>query len=63
MATRTIEEESGAHAELPPPNSSAWMPRKLAAAASDSLDLISKEWVAQPISHAAFQGGLLLRPG
>ena len=40
MATRTIGVESGARAEPQPPISSAWMPRKLTAAASDSLDLI-----------------------
>jgi peptidoglycan/LPS O-acetylase OafA/YrhL len=40
MATRTIEGEYGARSEPPSPNSSAWMPRKLTAAASDSLDLI-----------------------
>jgi peptidoglycan/LPS O-acetylase OafA/YrhL len=40
MATRTIDRESGARSEAPSPNSSAWMPRKLTAAASDSLDLI-----------------------
>lgn len=40
MATRTIPEESGARSEPAPPISSAWMPRKLTAAASDSLDLI-----------------------
>ena len=40
MATRTIMEKSGARSEAPSPNSSAWMPRKLTAAASDSLDLI-----------------------
>ena len=40
MATRTIEEQSGALSEPPSPISSAWMPRKLTAAASDSLDLI-----------------------
>ena len=38
--TRTIEDESGARSEPPSPISSAWMPRKLSAAASDSLDLI-----------------------
>jgi peptidoglycan/LPS O-acetylase OafA/YrhL len=40
MATRTIEPESGASPSLPTPISLAWMPRKLTAAASDSLDLI-----------------------
>jgi peptidoglycan/LPS O-acetylase OafA/YrhL len=40
MVTRTIEEESGARSEPPSPISSAWMPGKLSAAASDSLDLI-----------------------
>ena len=40
MATRTMEEESGARSESPSPISPAWMPRKLTAAASDSLDLI-----------------------
>ncbi|HTA58926.1 MAG TPA: acyltransferase [Candidatus Baltobacteraceae bacterium] len=40
MATRTIAEESGARPESASPISSVWMPRKLTAAASDSLDLI-----------------------
>jgi peptidoglycan/LPS O-acetylase OafA/YrhL len=40
MATPTIAEESGARSEPASPISSAWMPRKLSAAASDSLDLI-----------------------
>ncbi|HMH79876.1 MAG TPA: acyltransferase [Candidatus Acidoferrum sp.] len=40
MATRTIGVESGARAEPQSPISSAWMPRKLTAAASDSIDLI-----------------------
>jgi peptidoglycan/LPS O-acetylase OafA/YrhL len=40
MATPTIGVESGARAEPQSPISSAWMPRKLTAAASDSLDLM-----------------------
>jgi len=40
MATRTIETETGVRSELPSPICAAWMPRKLSAAASDSLDLI-----------------------
>ena len=40
MATRMIDEESGARSAPAPPIPSAWMPRKLTAAASDSLDLI-----------------------
>jgi len=40
MATRTIGKDSTARLESSSPISSAWMPRKLTAAASDSLDLI-----------------------
>jgi peptidoglycan/LPS O-acetylase OafA/YrhL len=40
MATRTMETETGVRPELPAQISAAWMPRKLSAAASDSLDLI-----------------------
>src|ERR1700675_494071 len=40
MAARTMETETGVPPELPSPISAVWMPRKLTAAASDSLDLI-----------------------
>jgi len=40
MATRTMETETRVPPGLPSPISTAWMPRKLTAAASDSLDLI-----------------------
>ena|SRR5579863_4628381 len=40
MAPQTMEQQSGARPEPPSPILSAWMPRKLTAAASDSLDLI-----------------------
>ena len=40
MATRTVEAELGTGPSVPTPISLAWMPRKLTAAASDSLDLI-----------------------
>src|SRR5580692_1292530 len=40
MATGTIETEPGPRADPPFPVSLAWMPRKLTASASDSLDVI-----------------------
>jgi hypothetical protein len=40
MATRTIDQESGARPQSASSVSSAWLPCKLTDAASDSLDLI-----------------------